>query len=90
MWLNPTEIEKIAKFIIKQLKTAGISVPDEPKTVSMVTNIINENMEAERRLEEDAMKLFKQHKQAMGPGIDQEKALRLIKQKLADERKFVL
>lgn len=90
MRLSPTEIEKISKFILKQLGAAGARVTDEPKATNVIANIINENIEAEKQLEEDALKLLKQHLKAMGPGLDQEKALRMIKQKLADERKFVL
>lgn len=90
MRLSPTEIEKIAKFILKQLGKSGIQVTDEAKTSAAVINLINKNMEDERLLEEDALKLLKQHQRAMGAGLDQEKALRMIKQKLADERKFIL
>lgn len=90
MRLTNIEMEKISKAVLKQLKTAGIALTDGEKAVNLIIALINENIEAEKGLEEDALKLLKQHRKAIGPSLDDEKALRMIKQKLADERKFVL
>lgn len=87
MYLSPIQIEKIAKSITKHLKSVKIAVSDEEKAQNTIINIINGNMETERDMEEDALKLFKQYKQA---GLDQDKAVQMIKKKLAQERKFVL
>jgi hypothetical protein len=90
MRLSPTEIEKISRSVLKQLSSAGAAVGDEVKATNIIINVINESIEAEQQLEEDALKLLKQHKKAMGDAIDENKAIRMIKQKLAAERKFVL
>lgn len=90
MRLTKTETEKLARSIIKQIKHIGIGVIDEEKAIHLIINLFHENMEDEKKLEEDALKLLKQHRNAMGAGLDEDKALRLIKQKLANDRKFVL
>lgn len=90
MRLSRIEVEKIARAVVKQLNSAGVSLSDEERASTTIANLINDNMEAEKRLEEDAMKLLKKHSQAMGASLDEDKALRMIKRKLAEERKFVL
>lgn len=90
MYLSEMEREKIGKFIIAELKKAGISIKSENKVCELVFSIISQSMEDERSLEEDATKLFKIHKNTLGPGLDQDKAIRLIKEKLAKDRGFVL
>lgn len=83
-------MEKIAKFILKQFASEGIEVKDPDKVVAKVTGLISENIEMEKQIEADAEKLLKQHKAAIGGQIDESKALRMIKDKIASERKFVL
>lgn len=90
MWLSERETEKISRSVIKQLKAAGVKLSDEGGVASVIANTINQNIEDERRLEDDALKLLKQHRAASGAELDQERALQMIKKKLADERKFVL
>lgn len=90
MYLSADEIEKVSKSVIRQLKSAGMDGFDENKAESVVVNAIKQSIQDERALEEDALKLLQQHKASMGVGFDQEKALRMIKQKLAEERGFVL
>lgn len=88
--LTGIEIEKIARFIVKQIQKSGVSITDEDGADSVIIGIINQNLEEERRIEEDALKLLKRHRQASGAGLDEEKAFQMIKRKLAEERKFVL
>ena len=90
MRLNPTEIEKIAKSVVKQIKSAEITIADEGKVLSLVILLINQSLEEEQRLEDDAQRLLNQHKKAMGSSLDHDKALRMIKEKLAKERNFIL
>ncbi len=90
MYLSADEIEKVSKSVIRELKSAGIESFDENKAETIIINVINQSIQDERALEEDALKLLQQHKASMGVGFDQEKALRMIKQKLAEERGFVL
>lgn len=90
MHLSQTEIEKIAKSVIKQLLSAKIGVSDEGRARDILITVVHENMEEERRLEEDALKLLKKHQQAAGSSLDHNRALRMIKEKLAAERKFIL
>jgi len=88
MWFSDIEREKIAKYIVRQIKDKGVS--DEAAAADLIVQVISTNIKEEKAIEEDAMKLLQQHKKAMGSSIDHDKALRMIKQKLAEERKFVL
>lgn len=90
MRFRPPEIEKIVRSIVRQIKAAGITLVDEGRVSNLIVSVINQNMEDEKKIEEDALRLLNQHKKAMGPSFDHEKALRMIKEKLAQERKFVL
>ena len=91
MRLQPIEIEKIAVSILKHLVSVDIKVPDVEKAKALIISCINANIEDEHKLEQDALKLLNQHKQALGgSSIDESKAIRMIKEKLASERKFVL
>ena len=90
MRLSPVEVEKIAKTIIKHLKSVNYAVKDEVTAINIIENVLNESMEAEKALEKDALRLFDQHKKALGASVDHDKATRMIMEKLAKERGFVL
>ena len=90
MRLAPIVTEKMIKTIIKHLEGQGLQLADRQKTAGLIDMVIKGDVEEEREIEEEALKLLKQHKASLGASIDESKALRMIMKKLADERGFNL
>jgi len=57
--------------------------------VEKVTAALLENFRQEEALEQEAERLAESHLRA-APGLDRHKVIQLIKQRLAEERRFVL
>jgi len=57
--------------------------------VDKVTAALLENFRQEEALEQEAERLAESHLRA-APGLDRHKVIQLIKQRLAEERRFVL
>jgi hypothetical protein len=94
MHLKDDQIARIAERILADLTRSGlISVKKERGALlAAVREAIAANIRAEAALERDAETLLEQTLRSMGgsAGIDRHKMLKMIKDKLAKERKFVL
>jgi hypothetical protein len=95
MRLKEEQIARLAEHILEDLTKAGqIVLKKERGTLlAAVKAAISADVQAEAALEKDAERLMEQTIAAMGreaAGIDRHKMLRMIKEKLARERKMVL
>jgi hypothetical protein len=95
MRLKDDQIARLADKVMADLTTAGlIELRKERGAVLVaISEAIAADIRGEATLEKDAENLLEQTLRAMGRGaaeIDRHKMLRMIKEKLAKERKIVL
>lgn len=95
MRLKEDQIRFLASKVYGDLVAAGLLVPHRPQEVIIqaIVEVIQRNLAQEQTVEQDAEKLLEQTLAAMGRGaadIDRRKMLKMIKDKLAKERKVVL
>ena len=92
--LKDEQIDRLAEKVVADLTASGlITIKRERGAVlSGVREAIKADIQAEETLERDAEVLLEQTLRAMrgGPEIDRHKMLRMIKEKLAKDRKIVL
>ena len=94
MRLKDDQIARLAEMVLGSLSSDGlITLKAERGTVlAAMKNAIADDIRQEADLERDAERLLEQTLRSMGggAGIDRPKMLRMIKEKLAKERKIVL
>ena len=94
MRLKDEQIDRLAEKVVADLTASGlITIKRERGAVlSGVREAIKADIQAEEALERDAEVLLEQTLRSMhgGPEIDRHKMLRMIKEKLAKDRKIVL
>ena len=94
MRLKEEQISKLAEKVLGDLTAAGLITLKQERGAALnaIKGAITADIKAEEALEKDAEKLLEQTLRAMGgnAGIDHHKMLRMIKDKLAKERKIVL
>lgn len=95
MRLKDEQIRRLAEKVYNDLQTDGlISVHGErAAAIEGIHSAIRQNFDAEQALERDAERLLDETIAAMGRGaadIDRRRMLKMIKDKLARERKIVL
>ncbi len=94
MRLKEDQIERLADKILNALTDAGlITLKKERGVVSAgIKDAVKADIRGEEELDRDAENLLEQTLRSMGRNmdIDRHKMLRMIKEKLARERKIVL
>ena len=94
MRLKDDQITRIAERILEDLTHSGLITVKKERgmLLSAIRDAITLNMRAEAALERDAEALLEQTLRSVGggTGIDRHKMLKMIKDKLARDRKFVL
>ena len=95
MRLKEEQIRGLAEKVYNDLLSENLIVPrgERGAVVSGIVRVIVQNFAAEQKLERDAEKLLDETLDAMGSGaaqIDRRRMLKMIKDKLAKERKIVL
>ena len=94
MHLKDDQIARIAEKVFADLTHADLIVvkKDRGTVLAGIREAITSNIKAEETLERDAETLLEQTMRSMGgaAGIDRHKMLKMIKDKLAKDRKFVL
>ena len=94
MRLKDEQIARLAEKVLTDLATGGyIQLKAERGAlINAVKTAISVDLKAEETLEKDAELLLEQTLRSMkgDAGIDRHKMLRMIKEKLAKERKIVL
>ncbi|ACM18771.1 hypothetical protein Geob_0402 [Geotalea daltonii FRC-32] len=95
MRLKEDQIGRMAEKVLGDLSAAGLIElkQDRVAALNAIKSAITADIKAEEALEKDAAQLLDQTLRGMGSGatgIDQHKMLRMIKEKLAKERKIVL
>lgn len=94
MRLKEEQIGRLAEHIMEDLTAAGLITLKKERgaLLAAIKAAITTDIKAEESLESDAEKLLDQTLRSMGgeAGIDRHRMLRMIKEKLAKERKIVL
>jgi hypothetical protein len=93
MRLKDEQVARLAEKVLGDLERAGLVSLKQPRGAALagVKAAISADLKAEETLERDAEALLEQTLRSMGDaGIDRHKMLRMIKDKLAKERKIVL
>jgi hypothetical protein len=94
MRLKDEQIHRLAEKLLADLSAAGLITLKKERGAALdaIKGAIATDIKAEAALEKDAEHLLEQAIQATSGGgaIDRHKMLRMIKEKLAKERKIVL
>jgi hypothetical protein len=93
MHLRDEQIGRLAEKVLGDLASAGLITEKQGKgaLLAAIKSAVTADMKVEEALERDAEALLEQTLRAVGDdGIDRHKMLRMIKDKLAKERKIVL
>lgn len=95
MRLKEEQIQRLSEKVYNDLSAAGLISPRRERgaVVGGIAKAINGDMDGEQKLERDAERLLNETIAGMGRAaveIDRRKMLRMIKEKLAKERKIVL
>jgi hypothetical protein len=94
MRLKEEQIGRLAEHVLEDLTAAGLVALKKERGALLagIKSAIAADIRAEEVLEKDAEKLLEQTLRSMGgeSGIDRHKMLRMIKEKLAKDRKIVL
>jgi hypothetical protein len=94
MHLKDEQIGRLAEKVLGDLERAGLVAAKQGRgtILSAMKSAIAADLKVEEALERDAEALLEQTLRSMGggDGIDRHKMLRMIKDKLAKERKIVL
>ncbi len=95
MRLKEEQIRGLAEKVYNDLVAENLITPrgDRGAVVAGIAGALSKNFAAEQKLERDAEKLLDETLDAMGSGaaqIDRRRMLKMVKDKLAKERKIVL
>jgi hypothetical protein len=94
MRMKGEQIDRLAEKVLVDLTAAGLIVLKKERALLLaaIKDAVNMDIKAEEVLERDAEALLERTLQSMRgtPDIDRHKMLKMIKEKLAKERKIVL
>ncbi|HLO25374.1 MAG TPA: DUF507 family protein [Geobacteraceae bacterium] len=94
MRLREEQINRLAEKVLAELSAAGLIELKRERGAALaaIKNAIAADIKGEETLEKDAEKLLDQTLASMGSGggIDRQRMLKMIKEKLAKDRKIVL
>lgn len=95
MKLRQEQIHRLAGKVYNDLSTNGLIIPrgERGEVIDAISRVISQNFAGEQTLERDAERLLDETIAGMGRGaadIDRRRMLKMIKEKLAKERKIVL
>jgi len=94
MHLKDEQIARLAEKVLGDLERAGLITVKQGRTTMLAAmkSAVAADLKVEEALERDAEALLEQTLRGIGggDGIDRHKMLRMIKDKLAKERKIVL
>ena len=94
MRLKEEQIDRLAEKVLADLAAADLITLKKERGVVIagIREAVRADVQAEESLEKDAAALMEAALRSMrgGPEIDRHKMLRMIKEKLAKERKIVL
>lgn len=94
MRLKDEQVERLADKVLTDLTSAGLITLKKERgaVVAGIRDVIKSDIRGEEQLERDAESLLEQTLRSMkgSADIDRHKMLRMIKEKLAKERKIVL
>ena len=95
MRLKEEQICGLAEKVYNDLSADGLITPrgERGAVIAGIARALSQNFAAEQKLERDAEALLDETMAAMGSGaaeIDRRRMLKMVKEKLAKERKIVL
>jgi len=89
MRLSETQVEKVAKSIVKGLTEKGL-IEARVELASIIKDVIMKNFEDEKHIDKEAQNMMEKLQSQMSDSIDRHKMFHMIKKKIAHEKKFVL
>ncbi len=95
MRLKDEQVHRLGEKILNDLTASGeiLLKAERGALLSAIKGAIAADLQAEESLERDAERILEENLKALGKGaaaIDRHKMLRMIKEKLAKDRKIVL
>ena len=95
MKLKQEQIQRLAGKVYNDLSVNGLIIPrgERQAVVDAISKVISQNFACEQNLERDAERMLDETIASLGRGsadIDRRRMLKMIKDKLAKERKIVL
>ena len=92
MRVTEASCQHIADHIVRVLSEKNlIRVRSEKKgIVDKVTAVLLDNFRQEEMLEKEAERLAEEHLRSVPSGVDRRRVVQMIKQRLAEERRFAL
>lgn len=94
MHLKDEQVARLAERVLADLETKGLITEKQgrPALVGAIRSAVATDLKQEENLERDAEALLEQTLRSLGGGgeIDRHRMLKMIKDKLAKERKIVL
>lgn len=95
MHLKEEQVHRLSEKILNDLTARGEIVlkAERGAALAAIKSAITADMQGEESLERDAERILEENLKALGKGavaIDRHKMLRMIKEKLARDRKIVL
>ena len=93
MHLKDEQIGRLAEKVLGDLERAGLATQKQGRgvTLAAIKSAVSADLRVEETLERDAEALLEQTLRSVGgDGIDRHRMLKMIKDKLAKERKIVL
>jgi hypothetical protein len=92
MRLTKNQIDYIAYRITKELQDKGLIDVDEPQTmVQSLISVITGELQVEDRLNDEVREILTQHSEEMRrTNVEYREMFKMIKKKLARERKIIL
>lgn len=93
MSLKPEKIDHLAHLVYQQLDSLDEVTLNEDKAsiIKLIKQVIQQDFKEEAAIEEEARRLLDEHKQTIEfRGVSYQSLLQKTKQKIANERRFVL
>ncbi|MGH8014372.1 MAG: DUF507 family protein [Candidatus Binataceae bacterium] len=89
--ITEAQIDSLANFLVHGLLERGSIKPraDEKDLVACVVEMMSDNFETERRIDDEAERMATEQARA-NPGIDPTRMRMLIRQRLAQKQNFTL
>jgi hypothetical protein len=92
MKLSTNQIQDIAQRVLSLWKAQQLITMNVPEKdiLTAIENVVRENIQQEEKLDRDVHKMLDDLERSNPGGFQRHKMFTMLKQKLAQERKFVL
>ena len=92
MKLHLSQIEMIAQGLVRKLAESGAASVEHPDEVTQrIMRVVSDDLQVEDKLNEEVREILSKHEFEMrDKGIQYHEMFKIVKQKLARERKLIL